>query len=99
MLPNQKTLKTKTKSPESGSSVVFKTICENPGCGNTFELKIMPSHVGVLAGGVSCSRCRRPAGSLKICGRLAAGIFAAKLVFRRQRRADSSENVSREDSD
>jgi hypothetical protein len=97
MLLQKKTSKTRQKSSEPVGSVVFQTICQNPGCGNTFELRIMPRNTGVLASAVSCSHCRRPAGSLKTCGRLAPGVFAAKLVFRRQRPADRSENVSSED--
>ena len=99
MLLQKRTSKTRQKSSEPVGSVVFQTICQNPGCGNTFELRIMPRHTGALAGAVSCPRCRRPAGSLKSCGRLAPGVFAAKLVFKRQRPADRSENASSEDSD
>jgi 5-methyltetrahydropteroyltriglutamate--homocysteine methyltransferase len=69
-------------------SVVFETICQNPDRGISFELRIMPRLTGALAGAISCPRCRRPGGSLKSCGRLAPGVFAAKLVFKPQRSAD-----------
>ncbi|HJU11086.1 MAG TPA: hypothetical protein VJ728_09425 [Candidatus Binataceae bacterium] len=69
----------KTKS-EGG--VVYRTTCQNPGCGHTFELRVTPANASLLSGTMACPRCRRHGGMLKPQGRLANKLFSAKLVFR-----------------
>jgi hypothetical protein len=62
--------------------VVYRTVCQNPGCGFTFDLNITPKNAGLLSGTMPCPRCRRHGGMLKPQGRLGNKLFAAKLVFR-----------------
>jgi hypothetical protein len=62
--------------------VVYRTICQNPGCGHTFELRITPENAGLLSGMIACPHCHRHGGILKPQGRLADKLFGAKLVFR-----------------
>ncbi len=69
-----------TNSPTDG--VVYRTACQNPGCGFTFDLKITAENAGLLGGTMPCPRCRRRGGMLKREGRLGERLFAAKLTFR-----------------
>jgi hypothetical protein len=62
--------------------VVYRTTCENPGCGHTFDLRITAKEAGLLGGTMACPRCRRHGGMLKRLGRLDDRLFVAKLVFR-----------------
>lgn len=62
--------------------VVYRTTCQNPGCGHTFELRITPENAGLLSGTIACPRCHRHGGVLKPQGRLADKVFGAKLIFR-----------------
>ena len=62
--------------------VVYRTICQNPGCSHTFELRITPENAGLLSGTIACPRCHRHGGVLKPSGRLADKVFGAKLIFR-----------------
>ncbi|HZO82559.1 MAG TPA: hypothetical protein VFB33_12775 [Candidatus Binataceae bacterium] len=62
--------------------IVYRTVCQNPGCGSTFDLRITPDNASLLSGTIACPRCRRHGGMLKPQGRLGNKLFAAKLVFR-----------------
>jgi hypothetical protein len=62
--------------------VVYRTSCENPGCGHTFDLRITAKEAGLLGGTMACPRCRRHGGMLKRLGRLDDRLFVAKLVYR-----------------
>lgn len=62
--------------------VVYRTVCQNPGCGATFDLRITPENASMLSGTIACPRCRRHGGMLKPQGRLGNKLFAAKLLFR-----------------
>lgn len=73
---NQETSKTETPG------VVYRTVCQNPGCGATFDLRITPENASMLSGTIACPRCRRHGGMLKPQGRLGNKLFAAKLLFR-----------------
>lgn len=66
----------------SRGGVVYRTVCENPGCGFRFDLRITPQNAGLLSGTIACPRCSRHGGTLKPEGRLGNKLFAAKLVFR-----------------
>jgi hypothetical protein len=70
-----------TRSSEK-PGVVYRTVCQNPGCGATFDLRITPENAGLLSGTIACPRCRRHGGMLKPQGRLGNKLFAAKLIFR-----------------
>src|ERR1700746_3288256 len=67
---------------KSESGVVYRTTCQNPGCGHTFDLRITPANASLLSGTMACPRCRRHGGMLKPQGRLGNKLFSAKLVFR-----------------
>jgi hypothetical protein len=69
-----------TKKSEPG--VVYRTTCQNPGCGHTFDLRITPQTASLLSGPIACPRCRRHGGMLKSQGRLGDKLFGAKLVYR-----------------
>jgi hypothetical protein len=62
--------------------VVYRTACENPGCGHTFDLRITAKEAGLLGGTMACPRCRRHGGMLKRLGRLDDRLFVAKLVYK-----------------
>jgi hypothetical protein len=68
----------------SGSSrgIVYRTTCQNPGCGATFDLRITAANASLLSGSMPCPRCRRHGGFLKSQGRIGDKLFAAKLMFR-----------------
>ena len=67
---------------KSEGGVVYRTACQNPGCGHTFELRVTPTNASLLSGTMACPRCRRHGGMLKPQGRLGNKLFSAKLVFR-----------------
>ncbi len=64
------------------AGVVYETVCQNPGCGNKFELRITPQNAGLLSGTIPCPRCRRHGGMLKPTGRLGDKRYSAKLLFK-----------------
>jgi hypothetical protein len=66
----------------ASKGVVYRTTCQNPGCGFKFDLKITAENASMLGGTMPCPRCRRHGGMLKREGRLSDRLFAAKLVFR-----------------
>jgi hypothetical protein len=66
----------------TGRGIVYRTTCQNPGCGVTFDLRITAENAGLLSGSMACPRCRRHGGFLKPQGRIGDKLFAAKLLFR-----------------
>lgn len=69
-------------SAGTGRGIVYRTTCQNPGCGVTFDLRITAENAGLLSGSIACPRCRRHGGFLKPQGRIGDKLFAAKLFFR-----------------
>jgi hypothetical protein len=67
---------------KSETGVVYRTTCQNPGCGHAFDLRVTPANASLLSGTMACPRCRRHGGILKPRGRLGNKLFSAKLVFR-----------------
>ena len=74
--------KQESKRATGNQGVVYRTICQNPGCGFKFDLKITPENAGLLSGPIACPHCKRHGGFLKSQGRVADKLFAAKLFFR-----------------
>jgi hypothetical protein len=70
------------RTAKSEAGIVYRTICQNPGCGHSFDLRITPENASLLSGTLACPRCHRRGGMLKPQGRLAAKLFSAKLVYR-----------------
>jgi len=66
----------------TGRGIVYRTTCQNPGCGVTFDLRITAENAGLLSGTMACPRCRRHGGFIKSQGRIGEKLFAAKLLFR-----------------
>ena len=62
--------------------IVYRTTCQNPGCGATFDLRITSANASLLSGSMPCPKCRRHGGFLKSQGRIGDKLFAAKLMFR-----------------
>jgi hypothetical protein len=62
--------------------IVYRTICQNPGCGFKFDLRITPKNGSLLGGAMACPHCKRHGGQLKSQGRISEKLFAAKLLFR-----------------
>ena len=62
--------------------IIYRTVCQNPGCGFKFDLKITPQNASLLSGSMACPHCKRHAGQLKSQGRISEKLFAAKLLFR-----------------
>jgi len=71
-----------SRKAKTEGGVVYRTVCQNPGCAHSFDLRITPANASMLSGTIACPRCRRHGGILKPQGRLADKLFAAKLVFR-----------------
>ena len=73
----------RNESKTTGSpGVIYRTICQNPGCGFKFDLKITPQNAGLLSGTMACAHCKRHGGQLKSQGRISDKLIAAKLLFR-----------------
>src|SRR5208282_6248934 len=71
------------ESRTSGSQrIVYRTVCQNPGCRFKFDLKITPENASLLGGLMACPHCKRHGGQLKSQGRISNKLFAAKLLFR-----------------
>ena len=70
------------QSIQESPGVVYRTTCQNPGCGHTFDLRITAKEAGLLAGTMACPRCRRHGGMLQRLGRLDNRLFLAKLVYK-----------------
>jgi hypothetical protein len=71
------------ESRNGGShGVVYRTLCQNPGCGYKFDLKITAQNAGLLSASIACPHCKRNGGFLKSQGRIGDKLFAAKLMFR-----------------
>jgi|SRR5579872_1410581 len=77
----QTAMSSETKTAEL-PGIVYRTSCQNPGCGITFDLRITHQNAGLLSGMMACPRCRRRGGMLKLQGRLDNKLLAAKLVYR-----------------
>jgi hypothetical protein len=76
------TIATRQEPNTASKGVVYRTTCQNPGCGFKFDLRITAENAGLLSGTMPCPRCRRRGGMLKREGRLGDRLFGAKLVFR-----------------
>jgi hypothetical protein len=73
----------RNESRVSGNQgIVYRTICQNPGCGFKFDFGVTPENASLLSGSVTCPHCKRQGGQLKSQGRIGEKIFAAKLLFR-----------------
>ena len=70
------------KASQNSLGVVFSARCQNPGCGNEFDLRITPANPECLSRFIACPFCRRNGGLLKPQGRIGNRRFAAKLYFR-----------------
>ena len=62
--------------------IIYRTVCQNPGCGFKFDLRITPQNASLLGGSMACPHCKRHGGQLKSQGRISQKLFAAKLLFR-----------------
>jgi len=67
---------------DKAPGVVFSASCQNPGCGNEFDLRITTANAQCLSGFIACPCCHRHGGILKPQGRIGNRRFAAKLFFR-----------------
>jgi len=77
----QTAMSTGTKTSER-PGITYRIVCQNPGCGAIFDLRIAPENASLLSGTMACPRCRRRGGMLKPQGRLGSKLFAAKLLYR-----------------
>jgi hypothetical protein len=73
---------TKKTRTTASPGIVYRTVCQNRGCGFKFDLKITPENTRLLSGSTTCPHCRRHGGQLKSQGRISEKFFAAKLLFR-----------------
>ena len=73
---------TETRAKKSQGGVIYRTVCQNPGCAHSFDLRITPQTASMLSGSISCPRCHRHGGMLKPQGRIGDKLFSAKLVYR-----------------
>ncbi len=71
-----------TNAKKTQPGVVYRTVCQNPGCGHSFDLHITPQTASMLSGPIACPRCRRHGGMLKSQGRIGDKLFAAKLIYK-----------------
>ena len=65
----------------ANQGIVYRTVCQNRGCGFKFDLSITPENASLLGGSMACPHCRRHGGQLKSQGRIGEKLFAAKLFF------------------
>lgn len=65
------------------NGIIYRTICENAGCGHKFDVSITPENASILGGSMICPKCRRSGGMLRSRGRITEKLFAARLVFPR----------------
>src|ERR1700746_1252557 len=77
----QTPMSTGNKTSET-PGITYRTVCQNPGYGAIFDLRIAPENASLLSGTMACPRCRRRGGMLKPQGRLGSRLFAAKLLYR-----------------
>ena len=77
----QAAMNTETKTAER-PGVVYRTVCQNPGCGATFDVRITSQNASLLSGMIAYPRCRRHGGMLKPQGRVGNNLLAAKLRYR-----------------
>jgi hypothetical protein len=70
-----------SKTSQNAPGVVFSASCQNPGCGNEFDLRLTPANAECLSRFIACPYCRRNGGLLKPQGRIGNRRFAAKLYF------------------
>lgn len=77
----QTVMSTGTKTSER-PGITYRTVCQNPGCGAIFDLRIAPENASLLSGTMACPRCHRRGGMLKPQGRLRRKLFAAMLLYR-----------------
>ena len=61
--------------------VIYRTVCQNPGCGHAFDLNITSSNLSLLSTLIACPRCRRPGGQLKSEHKLGRRVFQSRLIF------------------
>ena len=73
---------TKTETRSDFQGVIYRTVCQNPGCGHQFDLQITPKNASMLSGTIPCPRCKRHGGMLQRQGRIGERTFAAKLAFK-----------------
>jgi hypothetical protein len=76
------TITANSRNSKSLPGVVYRTECQNPGCGQKFDLRITPANASMLSGTLPCPRCNRHGGMLKSQGRLGDKLFSAKLIYR-----------------
>src|SRR5258708_26133831 len=88
---------TSKNEQNTGKGVVYRTACQNPGCGITFDLRITPETAGMLSGPIACPHCKRHGGFLKSQGRIGDKLFAAKLTFRVTGVADTRPSADDDD--
>ena len=69
------------ESRTTGSQgIVYRTICQNPGCGFKFDLKITPQNASLLSGSMPCPHCKRHGGQLKSQGRISEKALRGQAV-------------------
>jgi hypothetical protein len=76
------TATTNNRASKSLPGIVYRTSCQNPGCGHMFDLRITPENAKLLSGTLPCPRCHRHGGMLKPQGRIGDKLFSAKLIYR-----------------
>ena len=96
----QTAMNTETKTAER-PGIVYRTVCQNPGCGATFDLRITPQNAGLLSGDDGVSAMPQAWWDAEATRRLGNKLFAAKLLYRAtgvaSSRADEEEPLFGED--
>jgi hypothetical protein len=69
-----------SSAPGEGEAI-YRTVCENPGCGHTFDLSFTRLNLGVLGSRIACPRCHRPGGALNRDQSIGDGVFLSRLMF------------------
>jgi len=75
-----------THKNKSEGGIIYRTTCQNPGCGHTFDLRVTPANASLLSGTMACPRCRRHGGMLKPQGRLGQQAVFSEVSFPADRR-------------
>src|SRR5258708_39521279 len=59
--------------------IVYRTICQNPGCGFKFDLRITPQNASLLGGTMPCPHCKRHGGPIETPCRINGKLLGARL--------------------
>jgi len=70
----------------SNPGVVYRTVCQNPGCGFKFDLRITPENASLLSGSMACPALPAAWWTIEIAGSHWRQALRCQAVVPRDRR-------------